>query len=678
MFFLYLLAILTGSFLLFVVQPMLGKVLLPFAGGAPAVWIAAMLFFQLLVLVGYGYASLSSAFLTARRQSLFHIGLMIFAALPALPLSLRMWHNVEEVAPEYWVIGSLLGTVGIPYVLLSANATLLQRWYFEVKGTSPYFLFSISNIGSLLGLLCYPLLIEWLLPLKQQMFYWSFLFYALIAVLGAITLRMPRNNPSGESSGLGKNLPFSHIRRIVFYGFIPSSLFLSTTLFITTDIASMPLLWVIPLALYLLSFVVVFSRQAEWWIRIAQYLHLPACALVSLFACYVFIFSGTFAASNKFLLQIGIHLFCFFVIAVSCHGQAAKEKPAPEYLTSYYFWLSVGGALGGLFNTLSPHLFNDVYEYPIVLLLSLVVLPLKQWFDSWRQLTNVRKISSVGASSVLVFSLLVILVKGEGDPVLYKERNFFGVKRVIDRAPPYPRRDLRLGNTLQGYQPVLPEYRLSFVSYYQPLEVLLHQAPDGFFEAPFAILGLGAGTLACAAKPGQKVDFFEIDPQVIDIAQEPSFFTYLRDCPAESHIIFGDGRQKIAAEPQGKYQLIVIDVFTSNAIPVHLLTREAVGIYLDKLDKEQGLLAFNISNRHVDLRGVLAGIAAHYSLNAYYQYYEDSPDAPYDAGAAWVIMAEWRSPWRPVLEAQGFESLAADNKAPLWTDDYSSIFGVLK
>lgn len=675
---LYLLSILTGSFLLFIVQPMLSKVLLPYVGGAPAVWIACMLFFQLLLLVGYGYASLSSCYLTARRQSQLHLALTLLATVLFLPLSLTLWYSVEEIAPEKWVIITLLGTIGLPYILLSANATLLQRWYYEVKRTSPYYLFSISNAGSLLGLLSYPLLIEWLLPLQGQMAYWSGGFYLLILLLALITFTTQRSQHSQKTQSLGKNLPIKQIGRIVFYGFIPSSLFLSTTLFITTDVASMPLLWVLPLALYLLSFVIVFSRNSQRWINIARAMHLPACALIFLFALYVFSFTGTYTASSKFIAQASLYLLCFFIIAVCVHGKAAESKPTPEYLTSYYFWLSVGGALGGLFNTLSPYLFTDMYEYPLILLLSLTVLPASLYVTAWRHKFKLQNLITIGSLSIIFLTILIVNVKGIGSPILFKDRNFFGLKIVADRQLEYPRHDFRLGNTLQGYQPTLPEYQLSFTSYYQPLDKLLEHAPEHFFKSPFAVVGLGVGILACTAKEGQLVDFFEIDPLVIDIAQNPSLFTYLQDCPATSNVIAGDGRRKLEQQPNDKYTLMVMDAYTSNAIPVHLVTKEAIETYLEKLNNEEGLIAYNVSNRHLDLRGVLANIAQELNQLAYYKYYHENPDEPYDAPSGWILMISPDSPWKAIIEKEGFQLYSDTGDSPLWTDNYSSILKILK
>ncbi|MDG1287251.1 MAG: fused MFS/spermidine synthase [Rickettsiales bacterium] len=672
--FLFPLAILLGSFLLFIVQPMLAKALLPHVGGAPAVWVASMLFFQLLLLVGYGYATLSSSYMSAQRQSQLHIGLMITAVLVSLPLSLHVWHSVENTAPEQWVLSTLVITIGLPYLLLSANATLLQRWYYEVKQTSPYFLFGISNIGSLLGLLSYPLLIEWLLPLQEQMFYWSLLFYGLIALLTLTTYRLGKPEPQLKKSDLGKQLPLSQILRIVFYGFIPSSLFLSTTLFITTDIAPIPLLWVTPLALYLLSFTIVFSRNSRGWIRTAQHLHIPACALVFLLASYVFAFVSHFYANHYYMLQIGICLLCLFVVALNCHGRVAQQKPAPQYLASYYFWLAVGGALGGLFTTTAPYIFNDIYEYPFILLLSLSV-PLAHEFATRASMSNLRKFMLIGGCTTIAASILITWTENKDYPAQYKARNFFGVKEVIDLGYPFFRRDLQIGSTLQGHQPTFPGHEL-YVN--NNLKQLIARAPKNFFDKPFGVIGLGTGMLACTAAPNQVIDFFEIDPLVVKIAEDPDLFTYLRDCAGKPNITLGDGRHKIAERPSNHYKLIVLDAFNSNVIPVHLLTAEAIGTYLDKLDKNQGFLAFNIISRHTDLSGILARVAQEHEVLAYHKRFEYDPEFPYDGAGEWMFLVRKDSPWLPVFEALEYEQITDTETSPLWTDDYSSIVPILK
>ena len=627
--FIFPLAIFLGSFLLFIIQPMLAKTMLPFVGGAPAVWLSSMLFFQTLLLAGYGYASITSAYLSVKKQSFLHIALIIIAAI-SLPITL----NISEIStldyPEYWVFPTLLSTIGLPYILLSANAALLQRWYYEIKKTSPYFLFSLSNAGSLIGLLSYPFIVEWLLPTAQQMLYWSGLFIILAVLLTFTATRLPT---SLAVKNLGKRLTSSNIVSVVFYGFIPSALFLSTTLFITTDIASVPLLWVIPLALYLLSFIIAFSNRGGAFIQLATRLHVPICALVFLIATYVYAYVSHFYANNYHGLQISINLICLFIVSLSCHGKLANEKPNPEYLTSYYFWLALGGALGGLFSVASPYLFNDIYEYPLILLLSLAA-PISLWLRQPHSRTIFHKFILTSSLLAMTTSMIVTWTESDDVPAQYKERNFFGVKKIIDRPAPFLRRELHAGSTLQGHQPTFSGHELHVNA---NLKTLIRSTPKHFFDKPFGVIGLGTGMLACTAQANQKIDFFEIDPLVIELAKNPEYFTYLKDCAGEPHITLGDGRIEIEKMADEKYSLIVLDAFNSNAIPTHLLTKEAIEIYLKKLDKTHGLLAFNMITRHVDLRDVLAKIGDENNVYTYYKHFPYNPESLYDGSADWTV-----------------------------------------
>ncbi len=671
---LFSLAIFLGSFLLFIIQPVLVKSLLPQVGGAPAIWVTSILFFQILLLAGYAYASVSSLYLTAKRQSQLHLGLLFLALIFTLPLSLQYSGQLPQSIPEYWIVVTLLFTVGLPYFLLASNATLLQRWYYQANGTSPYFLFSISNAGSLAGLLSYPLLIEWLFPLKEQMLSWSYLFYGLILLLTLTTLKLRHIRTQTESLHTSFALNSSSILRILFLGFIPSALFLSTTLFITTDIATIPLLWVLPLALYLLSFIIAFSNNAARWISLAQHLHLPICALVFLLAGYVYAFLSHFYAKNYYMEQVALHLLCLFIISLSCHGQIAKEKPAPEALTSYYFWLALGGALGALFANIAPYLFNDIYEYPIILILSLSV-PFTYWFKNHHQFSTLRKAAFAGSTSCIVLALIITWTESDDYQAQYQARNFFGVKKVAEKASPFFVRILEIGSTKQGYQPTFPGHEL-YLNH--NLRNLMENTPSGFFEQPFAVIGLGTGMLTCMASENQIIDFYEIDPLVAEIAQNSDYFTYLRDCPGKPNLILGDGRLEIRKQSNEKYNLIVLDAFNSSAIPMHLLTKEALGIYLSKLNPQNGLLAFNIIARHTDLRPILARLAKEYNMAVYHKRFEYNPEFSYDGTAEWIFMAKPNSHWDEQFTKMNFTSLKAAPDSPLWTDHRSSILSVLK
>lgn len=671
------LSIFTGSFLLFIIQPLLSKAVLPYVGGAPAVWIVCMLFFQMLLLGGYAYAALGSSFLSVKRQISLHTGLMIFSVIIALPISLHSLFDIDEKQPEIWVLGALLLTIGLPYFLLSSNATLIQRWYYDSFGSSPYFLFSVSNFGSMLGLLAYPFLFEWMLNLQDQMQWWSqgyMLLTLLLVLLTWIVLKRQKHYEQQSDIGLGKNLPVRNIIKIICYGFIPSSLFLSVTMSVTTDIATFPLLWIIPLALYLLSFIIVFSKNAEKIILKSQKMHVVAVVLMLVTSLFL-------ATKLELLIAFAlINFIGFFVVALSIHGQAALEKPKPESLTFYYFWLSCGGALGGLFNTVAPYLFDVIYEHYIVLALSLFALPAKQlWGEqSFRQLQENKVTIAAVVLTAIGFVYLVSAEKGgeENKEILYEARSFFGVSRVIldkdEKLTIY-----KHGTTVHGFQSESPEHQLDVTSYYVPVKEFLGNLPQQFFAKPFGVLGLGAGTLACLGREGQQVDFFEIDPLVIQIAENEDYFTYVKDCPPDIKLIQGDGRLKLEAEPDQKYNLLIMDAFTSDAVPLHLLTLEAVNIYLDKIDRNRGILAFNISNRYMSLHGVLIQIANELGLTPYYLVYKESEDKPYDVNSRWLFMLPQQSPWHKDMLKMGFEAAAPVEGSELWTDSYSNILTVL-
>lgn len=663
-----------ASFLLFTVQPMLVKAMLPYLGGTPSVWILSMLFFQLVLLMGYGYASLTSAYMSVRWQIFLHFSLMLLAISFTLPVSMESLKEPTSISPENWILVSLFTVIGLPYFLLSANASLMQRWYFTKTRTSPYFLFALSNAGGLSGLLAYPLLIEWAFPLTDQMYFWSLIFSGLACGLLIIFFRLPDSRTKQGRIGLGKMLPLKSAMKLVFYGFVPSSLFLSTTLFITTDIAAIPLLWIIPLSLYLLSFMIAFSRFAERWVAQAQSLHIPLCAILFLFASYVFAFSSNIYASNHYLPQIFMHLLCLLVIATSIHGEAAREKPEPHYLTSYYFWLAVGGTMGGVFNSIAPKIFNDIYEYPLVLLLSILV-PLAAWFKNFNMVSPLQKISIIGGCSVICMALFIIWIESKDYPTRYQTRNFFGIKKVTDYGAPHYRRSMAVGSTMQGHQPLSGKSNL-FINHH--IRHLVEKAPRNTKEKRFAVIGLGVGMLACIAKAPETIDFYEIDPSIITIANNEDLFHYVRDCPGNFNIIAGDGRQKLKIQPSEHYDMIILDAFSSSAIPTHLLTQEAIALYKNKLNLANGLLAFHITNRHIDLREILGKAANNQGLTAYYKHFQYDPKLPYDGMRDWVFMLSENSPWHPLLKEIDAVLIHSSKETPLWTDNYSALFPILK
>jgi hypothetical protein len=482
---------------------------------------------------------------------------------------------------------------------------------------------------------------------------------------------------ASAEEGLGKNLPARSILRVVLLGFIPSSLFLSVTLYITTDIASFPLIWMLPFAIYLLSFVIAFSSHGCLLVSLSQKLHLVAIGSLLIMTV---MFGETW-----YML---IHYAGLAVLCISCHGRVAQERPDAQYLTAFYFWLSLGGALGGLFNTIAPYLFNSLAEYPLVLLLALAALPLQQYrFELFRRITARQVIVtlSIISAGFIAFGLLrtppqqpsaaTVTASAAHEEKLFQIRNFYGVLKV-GRNETSTR--FYHGTTLHGIQPVAAADRLALTTYYVLPGTVIAQMPESFFTRPFALIGLGAGTLACAGVAGQTLDVFEINPDVTDIAQNPDYFTYLSDCPPQIAVHPGDGRLEIARQPDHHYNLIVVDAFTSDAIPLHLLTKEAFALYLQKLDPQSGILALHITNRHFDLRDVIAKLAEESGYQAVLYDRSDAPDNPYDTTTRWVFLMP---PGHEALPAEvghtQIHTLSAPDNTPLWTDDYSFVLPYL-
>jgi hypothetical protein len=679
---LFHLTIFVSSYLLFLVQPMLAKMLLPQVGGAPSVWIVSMLFFQTLLLGGYSYAAFSSRFLSPLQQSVAQCFLYIAALVAYLPLAAEVLPSQLAVKqPEQWVLYTLLVTIGMPYFLLAANSSLLQRWYFSIFNREPYHLFSASNAGSFLGLFSYPFLWEWLWPLREQLFYWGggFIIVSILFSLYPVLMhRLQHWKPemADNRQQLG-SMARGHVLRVIVLAFIPSSLFLSVTLYITTDIASLPLLWIIPLALYLLSFVVVFAPWGDRWISIAQKLHPYAILLFCLALPFKEYWAALFA-----------HLIFYSIIILSVHGQLARIRPAPENLTIYYLWMSLGGTLGGLFNVLVPHLFNDVYEYALIMLLSMLALPSKGKLRENLQKLRAEKTKCLAAFVGMAITIPLIWfmpLSDEAVPeasskeptlgVMFKDRNFFGVSKVVRKAD---HTRFAHGTTLHGIQVADPAERLKPVSYYGPLYKLLQTMPDSFFERPFGVVGLGAGTLACYGRAGQGMEMFEIDPTVVAIAQNPDYFTYLRDCPPETTVYVGDGRIQLRARPDKHYHFLVLDAFTSDAIPFHLVTKEALALYWQKMHKPEGMLAFNVTNRYLHLAPFLARAGAELGLQAWQGHYQPVKGNPFIMESEWLLLTDPASQWAEKLKQAKFTPLAADEKTPLWTDQYSNPLHAIK
>jgi hypothetical protein len=704
-------ALLLGAALSFWMQPLAAKLLLPVLGGSPAVWNTSLVFFQATLLAGYAFAHAANRLLDLRGQALLHLALVALAAI-TLPIALRAAPPDPEADPVPWVIATLAVMAGAPFFVLTAASPLLQNWFARTDheaAKDPYFLYVASNIGSMLGLLAYPLALEPLFTLRQQGWLWTagyVLFGAAVAGCALAALR----HRTGAPAAVVAHAPATLAWRLhcIALAFIPSALLVGVTGYITTDIAAAPLLWIVPLALYLLTFVIAFQRRPV--IPLAAAMPLQAVLLIPL--ALVMLFTRRDAP----LVVLLLHLAAFFATALVCHGVLVRLRPPAARLTEFYFLVSLGGVLGGAFVALlAPVVFDDVFEYPLCLVLAALLRP-GAWprrddaraalFDiAWPAVVAIgcallllrgEAPSTLTATSVLllaIFSALALFalrtrpvrfglalgavlaaaaLAPSREDVLVQERNFFGVVRVVESGEP-PLRRLYHGTTTHGAQDFGGTDPLEPLTYY-------HRAgPVGqFFEAfggtratrRVGLVGLGTGTLACYARADEVWTFYEIDPAIVGIARNPDYFTYLRDCPG--WVVLGDARLTLARAADGALGLIVLDAFSSDAIPIHLITEQALRLYLDKLDAD-GLLLVHISNRYVDLGPVLGNLAAAIGLAGRMRH--DVTDIDNDRyGSHWVALARRAELLAPLHD---WVELPRRPALGIWRDDHADLIRAL-
>ena len=728
----YITAIFTGAALLFVVQPMVGRMVLPLLGGSPAVWSTAMLFYQVALLAGYAYAHFSTRWLGVRRQVRLHF---IILLLPLLVLPVLIppgWSPPTTHNPIPWLLGLLALTVGLPFFVVSATSPLLQRWFAASQhraAADPYFLYAASNCGSLLALVGYPALIEPSLRLSQQSQWWTvgyLLLAGLTVACGLWVMRQVGNSGEAASAGLPvadlvtPPLTVRRRGRWLMLACVPCSLMLSVTTHITSEIAPVPLLWVIPLGVYLLAFVLVFAQRPlipHRWLRAA----LPVVVAVVVATLIARI-------GQPIGLLIGLHLACLFIVSMVCLGELAGDRPAPAHLTEFYLWLAVGGVFGGIVNALvAPVIFSTVVEYPLTLVLACALIsnpptasPARRGlrvFDfalpliiglvaanllkalrggtAWPEFITLWVMYGVPTGLSLFFArqplrfavaLAGVLVAcawvpGYADRTLFVERNFFGIHRVsLDPTGRY--HWLMNGNTLHGIQNVDRRWRDEPLSYFTKSGPFgqAFVAVDAALKKRVGVIGLGAGSLAGYGQPGERWTFYEIDPAVEKIARDPRYFTFLQDCPADVAVVLGDARLSLQQVPDGQYGVLVLDAYTSATIPLHLITREALALYLRKLTPE-GVLIFHLSNRHLRLEGVLAVLAQNAGLACVIQ--SESGGGQGELLATGKMASKWMVLAR---QPETLAGLARDSRwqsppphlpqTRLWTDDYASVFRV--
>ena len=782
---LFSVTIFVSASLLFLVEPMFAKFILPLFGSTPAVWTGSMMFFQMALLIGYLYVHATTAWLGARKQAVLHLAVVLLPLL-VLPLAVPAdeWAPSSEANPIFLLLGLLLVSVGLPFFAISTTNPLVQRWLADTDhpaARDPYFLYRASNLGSVIGLLGYPLLVERELTLDTQGIVWS-VGYGLLLILvlaSAVMLwRSPRPSVAeGEEvaeplagdpvSGGGspqtadpsfvaesREERLTLLRRLRWIGltFVPSSLMLGVTAFITTDITPIPLLWVIPLSLYLFSFVVVFSPSQ----RMPDLIHKVMVGTLPVMMA-VLVLTILIELRNPYWLLILLHLVGFFVVAMVLHGEVARDRPPARNLTEFYLWVSVGGFLGGVFNALiAPIAFDTVVEYPLAIVLACVFLPglvlsrllqsdrdggeegrsregeevsgdgeeqretitssgsrtpgsrqmalaldlalplalgLAMWGIStaideylpvdyislaWQTMLGL----AVGLCLWFAYSatrpirfgwgIAAILIVGtitSGAGALYEDRSFFGVYRVTgdDQVHTLVFGDTNHGSQVLEVQPPEP------TTYYHPTGPV-GQVFDALPEATSrpAVVGLGTGTMACYNRPGQQLTFYEIDPLVESIARNNDLFTYLRDCPGQNDVVLGDARLSLADAPDAEYGIIVADAFSSDAIPVHLMTREAVDLYFDKLQSD-GVLLMHISNRHLEIEPVLGNVAQDAGLVCRAQYDQENESTPGKFISHWVMMSREEGDLGSMADDARWSSCETNPDSPVWTDDYSNL-----
>ena len=677
---LFTVTVFLGAALLLFVQPLCARRLLPLLGGTPAVWNTCMLFFQLLLVGGYAYVHWLIRLGSGRRQLLVH-ALLLGLSLFALPnLADPGPRPPVEGSPIPWLLLSLLRSVGAPFFLLATSAPLLQSWYSHTGFPSrrdPYCLYAASNAGSLLALLAFPTLVEPNLDLRSQATIWScaFVLFALLTVMaGGITNARPRYSLGVDSAQAAAPVP-AQVLLWLFAAFVPSSLFLGVTRHVTTDVASVPLLWVLPLSVYLLTFVLAFARRPPISVRLASrmMLVLVPLGLVAMAAWW------TLPAPVSLL----IHLLLLFFVALVCHGRLAETRPDPRYLTGFFLTLAVGGALGGIFNALlAPLWFDSILEYPLMAVLALLLRVRSPQPANAPGLARRRSLAVDGV--VLLCALGVPFgltgVPGGGRPLL-SQRTFFGVHRVRPHANPEALWYTN-GTTVHGLQ--LVRDRAAKTAYYHEQTGLgqLFLALDGATCLDrVGVVGLGVGTIAAWAQPGQQYTFFEIDPLVAWIARDSGHFTFLADSQASQiEIVLGDGRLSLERSADDSLGLLVLDTFSSDAIPVHMLTFEAFELYFRKLTPD-GVLAVHITNRHLDLRRLLHALARETGTLALEWSGKRSLEPVPELGqnpSEWVLLTSHGSPSLDRLTLAGFSALPEQPPVRVWTDDFSNLLSLFK
>lgn len=719
----YVAAIFVSAALLFAVQPLFAKMVLPQLGGTPAVWSVAMVFFQAMLLAGYAYAHLLTRYLPGRLSVAVHIVVMVVATF-ALPLAIAAgWGRAPAHGEAFWLLGLFAASIGLPFFALSANGPLLQAWFARTGHPSakdPYFLYAASNVGSFLALLAYPFAIEPFSRLGQQTGGWTIGFYILIALIALCGVWLLRSRNELPDIATDDAAPPTWRDALIWIGLaaVPSALLIAITAHISTDVAAAPFLWVVPLALYLATFVIAFQSRPMLPHRFVLWLAPIAIILL--------VVSMALGSADQILILISINLVGFFVLALMCHGELARRRPPARYLTSFYLYLSLGGVIGGIFaGLIAQQIFSWVAEYPLLIIAAALCRPGLAWprnkfylavwavilagmaamlyaayvwryefvedsFNLWVAALLVLAFglqrSVATFAGVITASLLFVLLFGADAGRRDFVRSFFGVHKVME-SDAGQFRILKHGTIEHGAQRIRDDSgkpvtgRPVASTYYHdksPMAEGLNAARlkrNGPINV--AVVGLGTGTLACQMKPGDTLTYYEIDPAVVRIAKDRNRFTFLTDCAPDAKIVIGDARLTLADTPDGSYDIIIVDAFSSDAIPTHLMTKEAMAIYARKI-KPDGIILMHISNKHMTLGPVIAGIA---EANGLVSRANDS-DEGYDEdnhmfGSNVVAVSRTDEDLGILAKSKGWEPNEADEGEWVWTDDYSNVIGAI-
>ena len=707
----FILSIFVGAVLIFLVQPMFAKMATPLLGGSPSVWNVSLVCFQAALLGGYGYAHILGRLKSVRTQVLIH-GLVFLSGTICLPLGLTgVFGDPSADHPALWLIGVFLLSVALPFAAVSATSPLIQSWYARTNradADDPYYLYAASNIGSLIGLAAYPLLMEPFTRVATQSASWAagygVLFFLLmgsgfVAFRGSLARQAQASVEEARAS-------LSWKERFIWLGlaFIPSSLLVGATTHITTDVAAAPFLWVPPLTLYLLTFVLVFAKK-------------PPIPQAVILRFQPVVMAGVVLVLPHFIdvgwfLELALTLLGLFWASMTCHGLLAERRPHVSRLTEFYLLMSLGGVLGGAFNALvAPVIFDLVLEYPLVLAASLLVLPATQSsFDGRGRVlfgilaavvavilfNRIAGISLSGGSAVIFIALptiMIVLARGRRFLMVSSfavsvfaglmlnpyasgtsERGFFGIVKVLEIDG---RRAMMHGTTLHGAQFLEGDRVLQPLTYYganTPIGQTFHQYNDA---ETVGVVGLGVGSVACYGTPGQDWVFFEIDPIVVNIAKDPDQFTFLSECQPDARMVVGDARVQLTYEDDRFFDLLLLDAFSSDSIPVHLVTREAMRLYLSKLD-DDGVFIAHISNRHMALEQVFARLAALEGAVALVQKYQPTAEQREEGQTAThaMLFAKNEAALSRALATGDWERIESDGKRP-WTDDYTNILAAM-